>query len=122
MAKNNTITIYDLQTGEHKQHPNKQIHHLYNLCWSPDGKWFLATVHAGMGYSHAILAIEADGMKVIDLNIPGCRPDISPDGTKVAWGPDDWILFSASPCPRHGAAPWPRSRRSPASPSGRGPP
>ena len=40
------VFIYDLATGRHRQHPNKDLHHLYNLCWSPDGKWFLATVHA----------------------------------------------------------------------------
>ena len=86
------VFIYELSTGRHRQHANKEIHHLYNLCWSPDGKWFLATVHAGMGYRHAILAIEAEGTRVFDLKMPGCRPDISPDGTKVAWGPNDWEL------------------------------
>jgi Tol biopolymer transport system component len=45
-----------------------------------------------MGFKHAILAIEADGMKVVDLGIPGCRPDISPDGKRIAWGPSDWAL------------------------------
>jgi Tol biopolymer transport system component len=88
----NGIVVYDLATGRHREHPNTQLRHLYNLCWSPDGKWFLATVHAGMGYGHAILAIEADGPKVFDLKIPGCRPDISPDGKRIAWGPDDWVL------------------------------
>ncbi len=86
------IFVYDLASGRHRQHPNGQIQHLYNLCWSPDGKWFLATVHAGMGHRHAILAIEADGKGVFDLKIPGCRPDISPDGKRVAWGPSDWAL------------------------------
>ena len=86
------IVIYDLATGRHTEHPNRQIHHLYNLCWSPDGKWFLATVHAGMGVRHAIFAIPVDGMEVYNLHIPGCRPDISPDGTKVAWGASDWVL------------------------------
>ncbi len=86
------IFIYDLKTGQHRQHPNKDIHHLYNPCWSPDGKWFLATVHAGMGFKHAILAIEADGMQVVNLHIPGCRPDISPRGKKIAWGASDWAL------------------------------
>ncbi len=86
------IVVYDLASGTHKQHPNKDLHHLYNLCWSPDGKWFMATVHAGMGYRHGILAIEAEGMTVVDLKIPGCRPDFSPDGKKIAWGPSDWAL------------------------------
>jgi Tol biopolymer transport system component len=86
------ITVYDLATGSRSPHPNQDLHHLYNLCWSPDGKWFLATVHAGMGYKHGILAIEAEGTKVVDLKIPGCRPDISCDGRRVAWGPSDWAL------------------------------
>lgn len=86
------IFVYDLAGGRHSQHPNHKIHHLYNLCWKPDGKWFLATVHAGMGHRHAILAIEAGGSGVFDLQIPGCRPDVSPDGKRVAWGPSDWAL------------------------------
>ncbi len=86
------IFFYDLATGEHRQHPNHDLMHLYNPCWSPDGKWFISTVHAGMGYKHAILAIEADGQGVYDLGLPGCRPDISPDGKHVAWGASDWVL------------------------------
>jgi Tol biopolymer transport system component len=86
------LFIYDLRTGKHRQHPNKSIEHLYNLCWSPDGKWFVATVHGGMGFGHAILAIEAQGMKVVDLKIPGCRPDLSADGRHIAWGCSDWAL------------------------------
>jgi len=86
------IGIYDLKTRTHRPHPNKSIHHLYNLCWTPDGRWFVATVHAGMGFKHAILAIEADGMKVHNLHIPGCRPDMSPDGRTIAWGASDWAL------------------------------
>jgi hypothetical protein len=86
------IFIYDLKTKKSTQHPNKSINHLYNICCSPDGKWFVATVHAGMGYNHAILAIEANGTKVFNLDIPGCRPDISPDGKRIAWGSSDWAL------------------------------
>ena len=33
------IFVYDLAAGTHWQHPNKELHHLYNLCWSPDGRW-----------------------------------------------------------------------------------
>jgi len=86
------VGFYDLKTGRHTDHPNKDLYHLYNLCWSPDGKWFVATVHAGMGYKHAILAFEAQGTKVVDLKIPGCRPDLSPDGKKIAWGSGDITL------------------------------
>ena len=90
------LVIYDLKTGKHRPHPNKKLHHLYNICWSPCGKWFISTVHGGMGYKHAILAIEADGTKVFNLKpINGCRPDFSPDGKRVAWNPNDHALGMA---------------------------
>jgi len=89
------ICVYDLATGKQRQHPNPDLHHLYNVCWSPDGNWFVATVHAGMGFDHAHLAIEAEGMGVFNLKIPGCRPDISPDGKRLAWGAGDYVLSVA---------------------------
>src|SRR5262245_41020192 len=42
------ISIYDFKTGKTREHPNASILHLYTLNWSPDGKWFVATVHGGM--------------------------------------------------------------------------
>lgn len=84
------LFIYDLASGKTRQHPNEKLHHLYTLNWSPDGKWFVATVHGGMGFQHGILAIEADGDKVFDLKLHGCRPNISPDGKKVTWGHGDF--------------------------------
>ena len=87
--------IYDLATGGIRQHPNHGLFHLYNTCWSPDGNWFAATVHGGMGYDHAILAFQANGPNVFNLGIPGCRPDISPDGRRIVWGASDWLLAVA---------------------------
>lgn len=84
------LFIYDLKTGKTHEHVNKSLHHLYTLNWTPDGNWFVATVHAGMGYRHGILAIEAHGDKVIDLKLHGCRPNISPDGKRVCWGHGDY--------------------------------
>jgi len=90
------LVIYDLKTRKHRPHPNKKLHHLYNICWSPCGRWFVATVHGGMGYKHAILAIEADGLGVFNLKpVGGCRPDISPDGKRIAWNPNDHALGMA---------------------------
>jgi Tol biopolymer transport system component len=86
------LFIYDLATGNHRQHTNKDLHHLYNICWHPDGKWFFATVHGGMGYRHAQLALEANGTKVFDLSpwgVGGCRLDVNPDGNKLTWGRSD---------------------------------
>jgi Tol biopolymer transport system component len=58
-----------------------------------------------MGHDHAILAIEAKGNKVVNLDIPGCRPEVSPDGKRIAWGRSDWELSVGeldltSPVPR----------------------
>ncbi len=93
------LFFYDLKTGSHRAHPNGNLHHLYNICWSPDGKWFLATVHGGMGFQHAILLIEANGPGVFDLSkygVGGCRPDFSPDGGRMTWGATDWDLCVGS--------------------------
>jgi Tol biopolymer transport system component len=84
------IYIYDPATGETRQHPNKTIEHLYTLNWAPGGKWFVSTVHGGMGFSHAILAIEADGDRVFNLKLDGCRPNVRADGKKVTWGHGDF--------------------------------
>ena len=84
------LMYYHLPTKKHRPHPNtEKLHHLYNPSMSSDGHWIVATVHAGMGFKHAILLIEAEGERVIDLKVPGCRPTFSPDGAKVAWGPGD---------------------------------
>jgi len=84
------LFIYDVKTAKSREHVNKQLLHLYTLNWSADGKWFVATVHGGLGFRHNILAIEADGDKYYDLKLSGCRPHISPDGKKVCWGHGDY--------------------------------
>ncbi len=97
------LFIYDLKTGKTREHVNDKLHHLYTLNWSPDGNWFVATVHGGMGFKHTILAIEANGDKIYDLKLDGCRPNISPDGKKVCWGHGDYCAgvadldFSGTP-------------------------
>src|SRR5262249_33315526 len=84
------LFIYNLETGKTRQHPNKKLEHLYTLNWAPGGKWFVATVHGGMGFSHGILAVEADGDRVVDLKLEGCRPNLRYDGKKVCWGHGDY--------------------------------
>jgi Tol biopolymer transport system component len=86
------LFIYDLKTGTTRSHPNPQLEHLFCLNWAPNGKWFVTTVHGGMGFSHAIIAIEAEGERVVDLKLKGCRPNIRPDGKKIAWGHGDFCL------------------------------
>jgi Tol biopolymer transport system component len=89
------LFVHDLETGKTQPHPNRKIEHLYTLCWSPDGKWFIATVHGGLGFDHKIVAIEAEGEGVVDLGLPGCRPDVTEDGKTIAWGYGDFALGAA---------------------------
>jgi dipeptidyl aminopeptidase/acylaminoacyl peptidase len=87
------MSFYNLETGKVEPHVNSEkLQHLYNPSFAPNGKWIAATVHAGMGVSHAILLIEAKGDKIINLKIPGCRPTISSDGKHIAWGAGDFEL------------------------------
>ncbi|MGA2032465.1 MAG: hypothetical protein ABSG68_09430 [Thermoguttaceae bacterium] len=91
------MVFYHLESGKSEPHPNSaKLHHLYNPSFAPNGKWIAATVHGGtMGFSHAILLIEAHGKRIINLKIPGCRPCLSPDGRHIAWGADDHELAMA---------------------------
>jgi Tol biopolymer transport system component len=90
------MSFYDLANGQIAMHPNStNLHHLYNPSFAPNGKWIVSTVHAGMGFDHAILAIEANGDKIINLKIPGCRPCLSPDGKQIAWGSGDHQIVLA---------------------------
>ena len=62
---------------------------LYNLTWSPDGDWFIATSRAGR---RGNILFDAADEGIRSLSISGCRPDISPDGSQIAWGRTDQEL------------------------------
>ena len=84
------MSFCDLATGKIEPHVNTaNLHHLYNPSWARNGIWIVSTVHAGMGFDHAILLIEARGTNIINLKIPGCRPCFSPDGKQVAYFSDE---------------------------------
>ncbi len=90
------MSFYDLTTGNTEPHPHSaSLHHLYNPCFAPNGRWIVSSVHAGMGIDHGILVIEALGAKTFNLNIPGCRPWLSPDGRQLAWGAGDYEIAVA---------------------------
>jgi dipeptidyl aminopeptidase/acylaminoacyl peptidase len=90
------LNFYNVETGQTTPHSNAaNLHHLYNPCFAANGKWIAATVHAGMGYSHANLLIEVDGPRIIDLGIHGCRPCLSPSGKHIAWGESDYDIIVA---------------------------
>jgi len=51
-----------------------------------------------MGFAGNIIAFEAHGTTVFDLKkygISGCRPDLSLNSTKSAWGQSNWDLYVA---------------------------
>jgi len=90
------MSFYDLSTGQITPHQNStNLYHLYNPSFARNGKWIVATVHAGMGFDHTILAIEAHGTNIVNLKIPGCRPCLSPDGKQIAWGSGDHEMEAA---------------------------
>lgn len=89
------LYIHDLDTGETTVQPNEKIEHIYVPTWSADGKWIVATVHGGMGFGHAIVALEVDGDRVVDLGIGGCRPCLSKDGSRITWSRDDHTVCVA---------------------------
>ncbi len=87
------LMFYDVSTKKSTPHPiSDKIHHLYNPSFSSNGKWIAATVHAGMGFNHAILLIEANGPKIINLGISGCRPCLKPNGNQITWGSGDHTI------------------------------
>ena len=94
------IMFHDMETGEITSHPNDQIRNFENLSYTRDGRWILGVISAAMGYGQSIIAVEADGTRHVNLiqqsrDLPpnpethqfvmGCRPDVSPCGTRVTW-------------------------------------
>ncbi len=92
------LFFYDIATARRERHPNKELQHVYNICWSPERKWFVSSAVGGLGLGHAIVAFEAQGNAMFDLTqygIKGCRPDLSSDGRKITWGRTNWDLCVA---------------------------
>ena len=90
------LYFYNVDDGTITEHPNKAIEHLYVLTWLADGNWIVSTVHGGMGFGHAIVAIEVNGNRVVDLKIPGCRPASSEDGKLLTWSSDDHTIHAGN--------------------------
>jgi Tol biopolymer transport system component len=84
------LFIYDMSTGQVREHANKTLEHLYSLGWSPDGKYITATVLGGMGLKHTNIVIPVNGTKYTLMNVTGCRPEFSPDGNYIGWGRTDY--------------------------------
>ena len=92
------LCFYDIATARYKQHPNRGLLHAYNICWSPESKWFVASAVGGMGLGNAIVAFEVQGNAMFDLTkygVKGCRADLSSDGKKITWAKTEWDLCIA---------------------------
>ncbi len=89
MTSNRGLAVFDLSSGTTRDHPEDGLRMLYNLTWSPDGAWFIATSRAGR---RGNVLFSATGAGINSLSISGCRPDISPDGDRIAWGRTDHEL------------------------------
>ncbi|MCK5272424.1 MAG: PD40 domain-containing protein [Sedimentisphaerales bacterium] len=90
------LYFYDVKTGAITEHPNKKIKHLYNINWHPGGKWIVAVAHGGMGFGHAIIALETEGLNVSKRLSGGCRPSFNPVGDKITWCEQDWAIAVAN--------------------------
>lgn len=99
MTSNQGLVVFDLATNSTREHPEDGLEMLYNLTWSPDGDWFVATSRGGRRGNILFDAVEPG---IRSLSISGCRPDISPDGTQIAWGRTDQELRIASFNPSSG--------------------
>ena len=104
MTANEGLVMYDVATGASRDHPEDGLRMLYNLNWSPDGSWFIATSRTGR---RGNILVDASRSGIRSLDISGCRPDISPNGSQVAWGRTDQELRIAtfSPSSRDNTAP-----------------
>jgi Tol biopolymer transport system component len=89
MTSNEGLAVFDLATQTTREHPEPGLRMLYNLTWSPGGDWFVATSRAGR---RGNLLFPADETGIRSLSISGCRPDFSPDGSRIAWGRTDQEL------------------------------
>jgi Tol biopolymer transport system component len=89
MTSNRGLAVYDLATRTTRTHQADDLRMLYNLTASPDGRWFVATTRDGR---RSNLLFSSEGRTVRPLSIEGCRPDISADGTRIAWGRTDHEL------------------------------
>ncbi len=87
---NRGLYFYDLKSGQHRRHVNKDIQKMLCISLTPDSRWFVCSAIGGLGYGHSIIAFEAEGDRHCELVRAGklfwqCRPDVSPDGKQIAY-------------------------------------
>ena len=96
-SANREMYFYHVDADRTEPHPRKDLAGLLNPGWCAGKEWIVSSVMGGMGFGHSICAIEASGNRVMELrrsrseavDIYQCRPDVSADGKRVAWGKED---------------------------------
>ncbi len=86
------LFVHDLTSARDQEHPNAEVHHLYNICSTPDGKWYVSSLHAGRA-TRTRLWRSRPGAKSLqpgDSWLPAGR--VSPDGQRIAWASGDFSL------------------------------
>jgi len=86
------LFVYDIYTRKTVELTNGKLYHAYVPCWSQAGDWIVATVHKYAGFDHAIIAIDLRNTQIHCLKesgVDGCRPDLSWDGRRICWNPND---------------------------------
>jgi len=58
------LMYYHLEGDWHSPHRNKELHHLYAICWSPDSKWFLAAIHGAGVEANVSLKLTQFGLNL----------------------------------------------------------
>ncbi len=100
MTANEGLAVFHLRTRMTRDHPEDGLRALYNLTWSPDGDWFVATSRAGR---RGNILVDATRAGIRSLSIHGCRPDIRADGSRIAWGRPDQELRIGTFAPASGS-------------------
>jgi len=89
---NTGLFVYNIHTHKTEELTDGELYHTYVPCWSPAGDWIVATVHKHAEFDHAIIAIDLHNKQIHSLKksgIDGCRPDLSWDGKRICWNPND---------------------------------
>jgi Tol biopolymer transport system component len=84
------IFFYDLKAGKHKEHPNKGLHHLYNICWSPDGKYIAFSYGPK---ANEQVGCKAPGWDICVSDMSGKYVEITTDGNHNK--EPDWVPIRA---------------------------
>jgi len=89
---NTGLFVYYIDTHKTEELTNGKLYHAYVPCWSLAGDWIVATVHQYDEFEHAIIALDLHSKQIHSLKksgVDGCRPDLSWNGNRICWNPND---------------------------------